>query len=64
MTSAETQNMKFVVDKLSFLLVTPTAYSNAWFDNYKILKSGQGAGQFLERLDTQMNDQVLRAQKA
>jgi hypothetical protein len=52
--------MKISVNELSFLLVTQTAYSTAQFDSYRILKSGQGAEYFLDRLDMQMNNQVLR----
>jgi hypothetical protein len=43
MTSLETLNMKFAVNELSLPLVTHTTYSNARFDCYGILKSGQGA---------------------
>jgi hypothetical protein len=43
MTSPETLNMKFSINELIFLLVTHTAYSNAWFDSYRILMLGQGA---------------------
>jgi hypothetical protein len=54
-----TVGMKFSINELSFSLVTHTAYSDARFDSYGILKSGQGAEHFLDRLDIQMNDQVL-----
>jgi hypothetical protein len=37
--------MADAVNELSFLLVTHTAYSNARFDRYGILNSGQGAEQ-------------------
>jgi hypothetical protein len=47
MNSSETLNMEIVVNKLSFPLVTYTAYSVARFDSYKILKSRQGAECFL-----------------
>jgi hypothetical protein len=60
MTSPETLNMKIVINKLSFLLVTHMANSVAPFDSYRILKSGQGAEYFLDRLDMQMNNQVLK----
>jgi hypothetical protein len=60
MTSPETLNMKFSVNELNFPLVTHTAYSDARFDSYGILKSGQDDEHFLDRLDIQMNDQVLR----
>jgi hypothetical protein len=61
MTSPETLNTKVTVNELSFLLVTHTAFSDAPFDSYGILISGQGAEHFLDRLDIPMNDQVLRA---
>jgi hypothetical protein len=64
MTSPETLKTEFAINKLSFPLVTHTADSDARFDGYRILKSGQGAEHFLDRLDIQMNDQVLRVQKA
>jgi hypothetical protein len=59
-TSLETLNMKFAINKLSFPLVTHVAYSNGWFDSYEILKSGQGSEHCPDRLDIQMNNQVLR----
>jgi hypothetical protein len=62
MTSPETLNTKFVVDELSSPLVTHTTHSDARFDSYGILKSGQGAENFLDRLDIPTNDQVLRAE--
>jgi hypothetical protein len=44
MTSLETLNTKIAVNELRFPLVTHmvthTAYSDAWFDSYVILKSG------------------------
>jgi hypothetical protein len=58
MTSLETLNMKRAVNELSFPLVTHTAISDAWFDSYGLLKSEQGAGQFLDRLDIQAKGQV------
>jgi hypothetical protein len=58
MTLSETLNTKVIVNELIFLLVTHTTYSDARFDSYGILNSGQGAENFLDRL----NDQVLRAQ--
>jgi hypothetical protein len=61
MTSLETLNTKVSVNELSFSLVTHPVYSYARFDSYGILKSGQGAGNFLDRLP---NDQVLRAEDA
>jgi hypothetical protein len=64
MTSLETLNTKISVNELSFLLVTHMVYSDARFDSYGILKSGQDAENFLDRLYIQMNDQVLQAQDA
>jgi hypothetical protein len=58
MISLETLNTKIAVNELSFPLVTHTVYSNVWFDSYRILKSGQGAENFSDKLDIQMNDQV------
>jgi hypothetical protein len=57
MTSPETLNTKVVIRELSFLLVTHMVYSDARFDSYGILKSGQGAENFLDRL---ANNQILR----
>jgi hypothetical protein len=51
MISLETLNAKFSASELSFPLVTHTVYSNARFDNYRLLKSGYGAEQILDRLD-------------
>jgi hypothetical protein len=62
MTSSETLNTKVIVNELIFLLVTHTTYSDARFDSYGILNSGQGAENFLDRLNIPTNDQVLRAQ--
>jgi hypothetical protein len=62
MTSPETSNTKVSVNKLSFLLVTHTTYSDARFDSYRILKSGQGVEDFLDRLDIPTNGQVLRVE--
>jgi hypothetical protein len=64
MTSAETLNTKIAINELSFPLVSHTVYSNAQFDSYGSLNSGQGAENFSDRLDIQMNDQVLQAQDA
>jgi hypothetical protein len=61
MTHPETLNMKLDVNKLSFPLVTCTAYSNTQFDSYGLLNSGQVAEHFPDRLDRWMNDQVLQA---
>jgi hypothetical protein len=35
-------NTKVAINELSFPLVTHTAYSDARFDTYEILKSGRG----------------------
>jgi hypothetical protein len=59
MTSPEILNTKVVIDELSSPLVTHTTYSDARFDSYRILKSGQGAKNFL---DIPTNDQVLKAE--
>jgi hypothetical protein len=64
MTFAETLNTKVFVNELIFPLVTHTAYSDARFDSYGILKSGRGAENFLDRLGRSANDQVLRAEDA
>jgi hypothetical protein len=58
MTSLETSNTKVSINELSFPPVTHTAYYDVWFDRYRILKSGHGAGQILDRLVTQVSDQV------
>jgi hypothetical protein len=50
------------VNKLSFPLVTHTVDSDARFGGYGILKSGQGAENFMDRLDRRMNNPVLRAE--
>jgi hypothetical protein len=52
-------NTKFVINELNFPLVSHTAYSDAQFDSYGILKSGQGAEHIPDRLDGWMNDKVL-----
>jgi hypothetical protein len=52
MTFPETLNTKVANNELSFPLVTHMAYSNAWFGSYGILKSGRGAENFLDRLQT------------
>jgi hypothetical protein len=62
MTFLETLNTKVSVNELSFALVTHTAYSDAQFDSYGILKSVRGAENFLDRLGRPANDQVLRAE--
>jgi hypothetical protein len=61
MTSPKTLDTKVTVNKLIFLLVTHTTYSDARFDSYRILNSGPGAEDFLDKLDIPMNDQVLMA---
>jgi hypothetical protein len=60
----ETLNTKVSANELSFPLVTHTVYSDTWLDSYGILKSGQGAGNFLDRLDRPANNQFLRAEDA
>jgi hypothetical protein len=62
MPSPETLNTKVVVNELIFLLVSHTTYSDARFDSYRILKSGQGVEDFLDRLGIPMNDQILRVE--
>jgi hypothetical protein len=62
MPSPETLNTKVVANELIFLLVSHTTYSDARFDSYRILKSGQGAEDFLDRLGIPMNDQILRVE--
>jgi hypothetical protein len=42
MTSPETSYMKDVVNEISFLLVTHTAYSDARFDSYEIFEVETG----------------------
>jgi hypothetical protein len=64
MTFPETLNTKVADSKLSFLLVTHMAFSDARFGSYGILKSGRGAENFLDRLCRPANDQVLRAEDA
>jgi hypothetical protein len=58
MTFPETLNTKVAINEVSFLLVTHMDYSDARFDSYGILKSGQGAENFLDRLFRPANDQV------
>jgi hypothetical protein len=57
MTFLEALNTKVVVNELSFPLVTHTAYYDARFDSYGILKLGRGAENFLDRLGRPVNDQ-------
>jgi hypothetical protein len=61
MTFPEILNTKVAINELIFPLVTHMVYSDARFDSYEILKSGQGAENFLDR---SANDQVLRAEDA
>jgi hypothetical protein len=61
MTFPETLNTKNSFNKLSFPLVTHTVNSDARFGSYGILKSGQGAENFL---DIPMKDQALKAEDA
>jgi hypothetical protein len=63
MTSPGTLHMKITVNKLSFLLVTHTAYFDTRFGSHGLLKSGYSAEQILDRLDIQVNDQVLGHKK-
>jgi hypothetical protein len=64
MTFPETLNMEFAINELSFPLVTCTSNSDARFDSYGVLKSGQGTEQILDILNLHVNDQVLRAEYA
>jgi hypothetical protein len=64
MTSLETLNTKVSVNELIFPLVTHMVYSNARFESYEILISGQGVEDSLDRLDRPANDQVLRVEDA
>jgi hypothetical protein len=61
MTFPETLNTKVSANELNFPLVTHMTYSDARFDIYGILKSGQGAENFSDRLGRPANDQALRA---
>jgi hypothetical protein len=47
-TFLKTLNAKISVNKLSFSLVTHTAYSDARFDSRRFLKSGQGAEHLID----------------
>jgi hypothetical protein len=64
MTFLETLNTKVSDNELSFPLVTHMSYSDARFGSYGILKSEQGAENFLDRLCRPANDQDLRAKDA
>jgi hypothetical protein len=57
MTFLEALNTKVVVNELGFPLVTHTAYYDARFDSYGILKLGRRAENFLDRLGRPVNDQ-------
>jgi hypothetical protein len=61
MTFPETLNTKVAANEFNFPLVTHMAYSDARFDIYGILKSGQGAENFSDRLGRPVNDQALSA---
>jgi hypothetical protein len=52
MTFPETLHTKVADNELSFPLITHMAYSDARFGSYGILKSGRGAENFLDRLQT------------
>jgi hypothetical protein len=56
--------MKLSSNELSFHLVTHTINTDARFGSYRLLKSGQGAEQILDRLGIHANDPVLRAEYA
>jgi hypothetical protein len=58
MISTETLITKLSDNELRFLLVTHMVDSDARFDRYGLLKSGQGAEHFLDRLVKQVNGQV------
>jgi hypothetical protein len=64
MTFPETLNTKVAVNEISFPLVTHMASSYARFDSYGILKSGQGAENFLDRLDRPADNQISGAEDA
>jgi hypothetical protein len=49
MTSLENVNTEFSINELSFSLITHTVHSDARFDSYGLLKSGQGAEYFVDR---------------
>jgi hypothetical protein len=50
--------MKIAVNKLSFLLVTQTAYFDIRFGRHGLLKSGYGAELILDRLNKEVKSQV------
>jgi hypothetical protein len=60
----EVPNTVTVGNSLIFLMVHNMAYSDVRFDSYEILKPGQGAENLPDKLDIQINDQVLQAQYA
>jgi hypothetical protein len=53
---------KNVANELSFLLVIHMTCFDIRFDRYGILKSGSSSGQILDRLGTQVLDQVFGSQ--
>jgi hypothetical protein len=55
MTFPGTLKVKNVVNDLSFPVVTHIVDSDARFDSYAFLISGQGAEQILDRLGRSMN---------
>jgi hypothetical protein len=59
MNSQKTLYTKNVANELRFPLVSHTTCFDTWFGHYGFLKSGYGAGQILDRLDIQVNDQVF-----
>jgi hypothetical protein len=62
-TSLETLNTKHSANELSFLLVTHMVDVDARIESYGILKSGQCAEHFLDRLIIQANGQILEHKK-
>jgi hypothetical protein len=63
MASPETLNTKFPSDELNFPLLTHMVNSDLQFGSYRLLKSGQGAENFLDRLIIQVNGHVLGHKK-
>jgi hypothetical protein len=59
MTSTETLNIKNVVNKHRFLLVTHTTYFDPWFGPYRFLKSGYSADQVLDQVLDRLDRPVL-----
>jgi hypothetical protein len=60
----ETLNTKDAINELSFPLVTHMVDSDARFDSYGILKSGQGAEQILDRLGRRTNGHIFKGRYA